>query len=217
MTSPKPTPPRPARRHPSQERARVTVEAILQAATQVFRECGIDKATTNRIAALAGVSVGTLYQYFPDKAAIARDLIEREQAVLQERLVASIADVADLRGRVCRLVATVVKAHAEDPELVRAAFATGLVDDHLGIPEGIALVRLLLEQHKDEIPVEDLDQAAWVMVMATDALLHRNLLHPVMSMAALEEQIVRLVLGYLGVKDEPAARRSKDELRCAGD
>jgi AcrR family transcriptional regulator len=56
------------RRKAKQERARKTVEALLEAAARVLRQRGYSAATTNRIADAAGVSVGTLYEYFaPEK------------------------------------------------------------------------------------------------------------------------------------------------------
>lgn len=58
------------RRKPRQSRSRATVDAILQATAQVLVRDGYQKATTNRIAERAGVSVGTLYQYFPNKDAL---------------------------------------------------------------------------------------------------------------------------------------------------
>ena len=58
------------RKRPVQERSRETVRAILEAAARIFEEVGVEAATTDRIAARAGISVGSLYQYFPNKAAI---------------------------------------------------------------------------------------------------------------------------------------------------
>lgn len=68
------------RKKPAQKRATVTFDAILDAATQILEDKGARALTTNRIAVRAGVSVGSLYQYFPNKEAIVRALIERELA-----------------------------------------------------------------------------------------------------------------------------------------
>jgi AcrR family transcriptional regulator len=68
------------RRRPRQARSRFTVDAILDAAARVFEARGIERATTNLIADRAGVSVGSLYQYFPNKLSIVLALIERYQA-----------------------------------------------------------------------------------------------------------------------------------------
>ena len=70
-------PPTQLRKSPRQARSRETVEVLLEAATRVLVEAGFEGASTNRIARVAGVSVGSLYQYFPNKAAIVRMLIER--------------------------------------------------------------------------------------------------------------------------------------------
>lgn len=74
-----------ARRAPRQARAKATVEAILKAAAQILEVRGEAGFDTNRIARKAGVSIGTLYQYFPDKAAILATMNRREQARLREQ------------------------------------------------------------------------------------------------------------------------------------
>src|SRR5256885_17137254 len=68
------------RRRPRQERSRETVEAIVEAAAQVFERHGYAAGTTNRIAERAGVSIGSLYQYFPNKDAIVAELARRHIA-----------------------------------------------------------------------------------------------------------------------------------------
>lgn len=72
------------RKQPMQERSQVTVEAVLEATLQILHRESAAKVTTTRIAERAGVSVGTLYQYFPDKQAVLTALylrfLERAQA-----------------------------------------------------------------------------------------------------------------------------------------
>jgi AcrR family transcriptional regulator len=58
------------RRRPQQDRARQTIKIILDAVAEVLKRDGISAVTTNRIAEVAGVSIGSVYQYFPDKRAI---------------------------------------------------------------------------------------------------------------------------------------------------
>src|SRR5271169_7102798 len=65
------------RKMPIQTRATVTVGAICEATIQVLLSHGGDKLTTTRIAGRAGVSVGTLYQYFPNRQALIASVIER--------------------------------------------------------------------------------------------------------------------------------------------
>ena len=70
------------RKRPSQERSRHTVDAILEAAARILEAGGLQALTTNTVAERAGVSPGSLYQYFPDKHAILAELIRRERAKL---------------------------------------------------------------------------------------------------------------------------------------
>lgn len=70
------------RKLPSQERAQHTVDAIVEAAARILERRGHDGFNTNAVAELAGVSIGTLYQYFPDKYALLGALIARETALL---------------------------------------------------------------------------------------------------------------------------------------
>ena len=100
------------RKRPVQERSAVTVDAILQAVEQVLDRHGLAGFTTNRVAEVAGVSVGTLYQYYPNKEALIRAVQERYlsqtlgavRAVLAAAAGVPIADVVDGVERV--LVAT---------------------------------------------------------------------------------------------------------------
>ena len=79
------------RRKPSQARSRRAVEAIIQASAQVLERQGYQGATTNRIAERAGVSVGTLYQYFNNKDEIFNALIEQEAAVFLQAIEENIS------------------------------------------------------------------------------------------------------------------------------
>lgn len=74
------------RKTPQQARSRATCAAIVEAAARILETDGDDGLTTNRVAEVAGVSIGTLYQYFPDKLAIVMDLIRRERAAMLEEL-----------------------------------------------------------------------------------------------------------------------------------
>jgi AcrR family transcriptional regulator len=66
------------RKLPLQERSTFTVEAITEATIQVLLSHGTDRLTTTRVAERAGVSVGTLYQYYPNKHSLMCALLERK-------------------------------------------------------------------------------------------------------------------------------------------
>lgn len=84
------------RRRPVQERSQATVEFVLEAAAQVFKREGFG-ATTNRIAAAAGVSIGSLYEYFPNKQALLLALAERHVALAESGIHAACTTPATLR------------------------------------------------------------------------------------------------------------------------
>ncbi|MCD2185651.1 TetR/AcrR family transcriptional regulator [Actinomycetospora soli] len=84
------------RREPTQERSRATVERILVAARGVLAERGYAGASTNRIAAAAGVGPGTLYQYFPDKDAIVDRVVADVAQEMESRILAAF--LASLRA-----------------------------------------------------------------------------------------------------------------------
>jgi AcrR family transcriptional regulator len=106
------------RRAPRQGRSRQTVDAVLGAVPRVIRREGVDAITTNRIAEAAGVSIGSVYQYFPDKKAIFSALHERhveEVHQVIERAMAGGARSLDAFTR--SLVEGLADLHAAEPEL----------------------------------------------------------------------------------------------------
>jgi AcrR family transcriptional regulator len=115
-----------ARRTPRQERSRETVEAILEAAAQVFERHGYAAGTTNRIAKRAGVSIGSLYQYFPNKDAIVVELARRHIAEIGQiafpALEALVEDVPPLRAGLGAVVLGTVELHRRSPQLHRVLF-----------------------------------------------------------------------------------------------
>jgi AcrR family transcriptional regulator len=113
------------RKLPRQERAQETVGFIMKAAAAAFARDGYGCTTTNHIAKRAGVSVGSLYQYFPNKDAILGALYERHIADVDVAVERAFAEMADariplhlaLRGLLERLQ----DLHDEDPDLMQAA------------------------------------------------------------------------------------------------
>src|SRR3982751_2095378 len=77
----------------SQERSRATVDALVEATARILVKEGFDKASTNRIADKAGVSVGSLYQYFPSKEALVAAVIERHQGQILKTVRSELAQL----------------------------------------------------------------------------------------------------------------------------
>nr|WP_315383671.1 TetR family transcriptional regulator [uncultured Sphingomonas sp.] len=117
------TPPIHARKRPKQQRATQLIEAVLEAAVQVLMAEGAQRFTTARVAERAGVSVGSLYQYFPNKAAI----LFRLQADEWRRTTSLLSGILEQRdvppsARLRRLVHAFVRSECEEAA-VRLALA----------------------------------------------------------------------------------------------
>ena len=131
------------RKSPAQARARETVEAILEAAVDLFSSKGYARTSTNHLAARAGVSVGSLYQYFPNKDAILTTLLARHLEAVHDTVSAALPVLADpavpLRTGVRRLLEGLRALHDADPRLARA------VEQQAGqmpsVPTGLAAHR----------------------------------------------------------------------------
>jgi AcrR family transcriptional regulator len=83
------------RKQPRQQRAEATVSAIIEAAACILEKHGIEGYTTNAIAERAGASIGSLYQYFPNKTALTRALIAREEDLLLASLTEQLRTTTD--------------------------------------------------------------------------------------------------------------------------
>jgi AcrR family transcriptional regulator len=107
------------RRAPIQERSQLTVEAILDAVIKLLKRRGDSSITTNRIAETAGVSIGSLYQYFPNKRAIFIALHERHIGHVDRIMQRRMAECAEstLEELISSLIDGMIEAHAVDPEL----------------------------------------------------------------------------------------------------
>jgi AcrR family transcriptional regulator len=192
------------RRTPKQRRALVTVEAILEAVVRILRRDGVAAVTTNRIAAVAGVSVGSVYQYFPDKRAIFLALhdrhVERIGWIIESTLVAHAASPLDEQLRA--LLEALIDAHAPDPELFalldaevphRAASARNLQARLRGA------LQFALTSHLQSAKPRDLGRTLFVVTHMIDSLAHgivsgrpRGL-----TIAAAKDESVRAILAYL--------------------
>src|SRR5690349_5880645 len=109
------------RKHASQERSRATVDALIEATARILVREGFDEASTTRIAETAGVSVGSLYQYYASKEALVAAVSDRHQRRLARIVRAALADVAgaSIETAVRTLVAAAIEAHRLDAALHR--------------------------------------------------------------------------------------------------
>jgi AcrR family transcriptional regulator len=197
------------RKTASQKRSRVTVDTLLEATARVLVKEGYERASTNRIAAVAGVSVGSLYQYFPGKEALIEALIGRHTQELSQVVRAAMARVVSspLEVAVRELVAAAVAAHSIDPKLHRVLAEevprTGRFANITAVERSAReFVRAYLEGHRTQITVADLDLAAFTLVTTIEALTHSAVLHRPELLAhgktdGYVDEVTRLALAYL--------------------
>jgi AcrR family transcriptional regulator len=169
------------RKQPSQSRSRQTVDAILEAAARVFASRGYEQTNTNHIAERAGVSVGSLYEYFPNKDAILVALVESHIRDAEARITGALAAFAaappPLAEIVRRLVREVIALHDARPGLHQVLLhdaplppgtRAALEQTEAAVRER---VRHLLATHPDA-RVPDPALAARIVVRAAEALAH---------------------------------------------
>lgn len=163
------------RRNAKQDRSRQTVEMLLDAAAQVLTREGYARATTNRIADRAGVSVGTIYQYFPDKDAVFDELIRRQIETLLKALERYHLDSSQPLDQTLREILSLgVQVQEYGPDLYRvleyvpnAMFRRHVTEAMVSLQ---SFVREVLEAYREELRVDDLDMAAYVIVSASEGL-----------------------------------------------
>ena len=119
---------KPRPRRPRQRRALETVDVIVRATTQILSREGVERLTTNRVAEKAGVSIGSVYQYFPDKDALIDEVRRRYEEAFRERMLGLVAAIGalPLREAIDCCVRALVALHADDPGLHNAVSAAGL-------------------------------------------------------------------------------------------
>jgi AcrR family transcriptional regulator len=193
----------------SQERSYATVDALLEATTRILLKEGYDRASTNRIAEVAGVSIGSLYQYFPSKEALVAAVIDRHTQEVAEVTRKAMVKAAALpiEGAAREFVSVAIDGHRVNPKLhavlsEQIPRVGRLENIEANVCEGYALVRGYLEVHREEIDVADLDLAAFVLVTVVEALTHAAVLRrpDILSdekAGRFVDDVTRLVVRYL--------------------
>jgi AcrR family transcriptional regulator len=166
------------RRRPRQARAQATVDAIVQATAQVLTEEGYDRASTNRIAQAAGVSIGSLYQYFPSKEALVSALVEEHTAAMVDVVTRSLSTVgqAELPQSARAMVHAVIAAYRLNPRLhhvlCQEVPKIGELKRIYGFEEKLAeLARGYLTELRGQIRHQDLDRAVFLLVNAVPSVI----------------------------------------------
>jgi AcrR family transcriptional regulator len=188
-----------ARKLPRQARAKETVNVILEASARILESQGLRSFNTNAIATKAGVSVGSLYQYFPNKDSIVRALIgsfEEELLIAVNKAVQS-GKQKGMKARITLLVRSLVSVHYRRPRLNCVLEAE---EERLGIDAEDAVFHSLVLQllrgcdHKVAIPASaTTEQVAMTILRAVVDMGLRSGMSPALT----ERRAVRAICGYL--------------------
>ncbi len=199
-----PKPPATPRKQPKQERSQVTVEAILSATAHILTENGYNQLTTNRVAERAGVSIGSLYQYFPNKEALIFALAEQhanEMVQLAKQHLEGLSD-RTIPEVLRQIIKAALAAHAVNPKLHRVL--------HEQIPHSEVMKRLdqakienllqsFLAQHSDQLRPKNLELAVFMVERTIRALIYGAMIdHPeLLKTGELEQELTLMLSAYL--------------------
>lgn len=216
------------RKQPVQRRSLSTVADLLLAAAQVFEEQGYAAGTTNRIAARAGVSIGTLYQYFPNKEALAVALLQRhvDETVrrLEEWVGHMVAERHALREALRDYATSMLEVHAGRPRLQH------ILLEETPLPERVHEALLHAERRAaravagllrlyPEVRHGHLEHAGYLVVQAVESLTHRHSAHPndlLITQEGFLEELVSMLHAYLTCPaTAPAAARGRGAVSAA--
>lgn len=187
-----------SRRNPKQARAQATVDAILSATFQLLETEGSAKLTTNRIADRAGVSIGTLYQYFKDKDNILVAMGERQAEALREK-VTEIVLASPEQGAVRTIVQALMSGIEGSPEtrvvlmdaLFKARGEAVLSQHHMAFMDSMS------SHGRFDFALGR--ESAFVLTHAVICLLRAASAEPELELdpTALEDELVLLIESYL--------------------
>jgi AcrR family transcriptional regulator len=190
---------KPRKRRPVQQRSQDTVEIIVRATAHILSREGPAHLTTNRVAEKAGVSIGSLYQYFPNKQALVDEVRRRYGEMFRERLLTLAGTLGDLslHDAVERTVRALVAIHAEDTGLHNAVSAAGLDDTERRLLHQVAAS--WLESRRDEVRRPNRALAAVVALDVAEALVHGVALRNPEQLAddAFTSEVTDLLVRYL--------------------
>jgi AcrR family transcriptional regulator len=195
------------RKRPKQDRSMFMVETILQAATRVLSAESLAGFNTNRVAEVAGISVGSVYQYFPNKSALVVELLEREHI----KLCAQIEQcIEKCRGKSLRYSIARLAKIAVDHQHGDAIFAAALDHEERRLPSQISLANFqqriilalneLMRRHQARLPVDLPSQAASDCLVIAKALVESEQVNSPAQKLRLRRRVTRALFGYLNTE-----------------
>lgn len=192
------------RKLPKQERSQATVIAILIATTRILTEEGYDKFNTNRVAELAGVSVGSLYQYFPNKESLLYALGEHhanEMAQLAQQYLEGLGDRSILEV-LQQIIKAVLAAYAVNPKLYRILHQQVPRSEEIRRQDDARLEQMLyafLVPRRDQLRPQNLDITVFIISRTIKSLLYDAIVDrpDLLKNGELEQELMRMLSSYL--------------------
>lgn len=193
---------------PKQRRSIAMVEALIEATARILRTEGAEAMSTNRVAEVAGVSVGSLYQYFPGKDALMYAVLERQEQAQLEMLAAALQPPLDgpIEDLVGKVVAALLAFHRNDPDLTRVILEQRRrLMAIRPLPEMeqafSSVVAVALEARRHELREMPLDIVPFVIQRTVDALSFETVIRrpELLEDPRFEREVVQLILRYVGV------------------
>lgn len=188
------------RKTPRQQRSTETVNVILEAAARVLECRGLDGFTTNAVAERAGVSIGSLYQYFPSKEALTATLIRRETTTLIENATAAL-DERSGRAALLKLIAAAVKHQLRRPALARLLdfeeARLPLGKETRDVTDRLSAIVAEILRRPDMPPQPDIEIASADLIALAKGLIDAAGQRGEVDPEYLENRVRRAVFGYL--------------------
>ena len=200
------------KKQPVQARSRATFDALVEATARVLTRRGYARLTTNHVAERAGVSIGTLYEWFPGKEALVATVLtrhlDRAQALLGERAAELVSGALCAEDIAVGIAEAMVELHEDDPRLHR------VLSEEVPVPaalrarvaalEGAMIDALtaLLSTHP-ELSHPQPRVAACMIVGLLEAATHRWATDPAglpLERAVLIDELARMIVGYVGTR-----------------
>jgi AcrR family transcriptional regulator len=188
------------RKTPRQQRSTETVNVILEAAARILERRGLDGFTTNAVAERAGVSIGSLYQYFPSKEALTATLIGRETTTLVENAAAAL-DEASGRAALLKLIAAAVRHQLRRPVLARLLdfeeASLPLGKETRNVTDKLSAIVAEILRRPDLPPQPDFGVASADVIALAKGLIDSAGQRGEMDSKYLEDRVRRALFGYL--------------------
>lgn len=194
------------RKSPRQDRSKATVDAILDATARVLVQEGYDRASTNKIALRAGVSVGSIYQYFPSKEALVAALIDQHMEQMDAMFLSRMSGLDEKAPEqvVRDVIEGMISAHRVEPKLhtviteqiPRVGRLQKLLDFNR---DKAALIRAYLDTLTPRLLPKNLDAATFILISTVEAVTHAMGMNagPDVDPDVLIDELTALVTRYL--------------------